>query len=427
MTDLAKCKKQILNSLFKVCLDSRLVKHGEYFVAIKGENNDGHKYIKDVLSKGSSGVLEDFELFDLARFKLSHIKPLIIGVTGSTGKSSVTSLITQMLETKYSVCKGSLNTKLGLSVDTINNMPLNCEVFIAEMGMDDLGQIKEMTDMFKPHIAVITTINQTHAEKLGNIENIVKAKAEILENMEHDDVAILNKDNRYTRKIRRKFKGKVLWFGENPSAHYNLNSLDMSGFRLLGKLNKLNLLASIAVCEEAGMRENEIANVIPKLTALKGRLNIIEGINDNVLIDDTYNSSPASSNFALDVLADFKGKRKRKIAILGDMLELGQFQKRYHIKLGEYVLKKKIDVLVTVGKLIEFTNKAVQGHKIKTYHISSSDMFDSEVIPKLEIKKGDVILIKGSQGIRMEKITKVLMKRPKDAEKLLVRQDIGWK
>lgn len=424
MLDIDKCKNEILSDKFSVSLDSRLIKPGEYFIAIKGENHDGHKYIEDVMSKGAAGVLEDTDLYTLAKFKIDSIKPKIIGITGSTGKSSVTSFVTQILETKYTVCKGSLNTKLGLSVDVINYMDMHCEVFIAEMGMNGLGQIKAMVDMFKPNIAVITTINQTHAEKLGSIENIVKAKAEILSNMGNDDVAVLNKDNVYTRKIGKTLKCKTIWFGEKDNADYNPRSFELCNCNLLGKHNRMNLLAAVAVSIEMGMSEAEIKNALPNVKAPKGRLNLVEGMSGSRLIDDTYNASPVSTKFAIDVLAEQKGATR--IAIIGDMLELGRFTKRYHKDIGKYLKDKDINTLITAGDLSEFINTEGEKYVENTYHIQKSTDF-KEIIPKLVIDENTVILIKGSQGMRMEKITEMLMKNPKDAENLLVRQDVRWK
>lgn len=424
MIDIEKCKKEILNNTFRVSLDSRLIKKGEYFVAVKGENHDGHAYIKDVLSRGAIDILEVEDLYNLAKFKIEHIKPQIVGITGSTGKSSVTSFVTQILTTKYEVCTGSLNTKLGLSVDIMNKMSLKCDVFVAEMGMNGLGQIRAMVEMFPPHISVITTINQTHAEKLGSIKNITKAKSEILSMGTKNDIAVLNIDNIHIRSIAKTFKGNVLWFGENAKANYNIINTDLSSSKLLGLHNKLNLLASIAVCKEVGMSDIEINEALPKVTSPKGRLNLIEGLNDSSLIDDTYNASPASTTSAIDVLASFQ--RKNRIAIIGDMLELGRFTKKYHKQIGKYFKDKNIRILITVGNLAVEIAKEAQSYVEKIFNLEKYEDIES-ILTSLEIDKDTVILIKGSQGARMEKITKLLMKNPQDAEKLLVRQDIRWK
>lgn len=424
MINIEKCKDEILNNNFKVSLDSRLVRKGEYFVAVKGENHDGHVYIEDVLARDAVGVLEVEELFTLANFKIEHIKPKIVGITGSTGKSSVTSFVTQILSTKYNVCTGTLNTKLGLSVDVINKMDLKCEVFVAEMGMNGLGQIKAMVDMFPPHISVITTINQTHAEKLGSVKNIAKAKSEIISNTTKDDVAVLNADNVHCRSISKSFKGKVIWFGVNTKSDYNLNNTDLALSKLLGLHNKLNLLASMAVCKEIGMSVAEIGKAVPSVTIPKGRLNLIEGIRGSSLIDDTYNASPASTMSAIDVISSFP--KRNKVAIIGDMLELGRFSTKYHRQIGMYLKGKGIDTLVVVGNLATEIATSAVPFVNKIYQLEKSTDFEN-IKNELSINEETVILIKGSQGVRMEKITKQLMKNPEDAERLLVRQDIRWK
>lgn len=423
MTNIEKCKNLILNNSFKVSLDSRLIKKGEYFVAVKGEKHDGHKFIDEVLAKGALGVLEVSDLYELVKYKMEIIKPVIIGITGSTGKTSVTNYTTQILSTKYNVCKGSLNTKLGLSVDVINNMNLDCKFFVAEMGMDALGQIKDMVSMFPPHIGVITTINETHIEKLGSIENIALAKSEILSNSTENDTAVLNFNNLYTSKIGKEFKGRVIWFGDNKEADFNLENTDLSKSKLLGHHNKVNLLAVIAVCSQVGMSWEDIEKALPFLSNPKGRLNIIEGITDSTIIDDTYNSSPESCRAAIDVLSEFP--KKNKIAVLGDMLELGDFSLNSHKKVGEYLQNKDIKILVTVGKLsVEIANGA-KDHVSEIYSIETWEDFEG-IKEKLKIDEETVVLVKASQGIRLEKVTKMLMKNPEKASELLVRQDERW-
>jgi len=424
MINIEKCKDEILHNNYKVSLDSRLIMKGEYFVAVKGENHDGHVYIEDVLARGAIGVLEVEELFTLAKFKIEHIKPQIVGITGSTGKSSVTSFVTQILSTKYNFCTGTLNTKLGLSVDVINKMDLKCEVFVAEMGMNGLGQIKAMVDMFPPHISVITTINQTHAEKLGSVKNIAKAKSEIISNTTKDDVVVLNADNVHCRSISKSFKGKVIWFGVKTKSDYNLNNTDLASSKLLGLHNKLNLLASMAVCKEIGMSVEEISKAVPSVTSPKGRLNLIEGMMGSSLIDDTYNASPASTMSAIDVISSFP--KRNKVAIIGDMLELGRFSKRYHRQIGMYLKDKGINTLVAVGDLATEIATSADPFVNKIYQLEKSTDFEN-IKKELFINEETVILIKGSQGVRMEKITKMLMKNSEDAEKLLVRQDVRWK
>ena len=412
-------QKLKLTGAIKVCTDSRLIEAGEYFVAIKGENFDGHKFVDEVMKKGAKGVLEEVELYELASKKIRKIKPKIIGVTGSSGKTTVTKFLQQVLSTKYNTCLGYLNTKLGLAVNVTNDMDENCEIFVAEMGMDKAGELTETTKMFPPDIAVITTINHVHLEKLGSVEAIADAKAEILYGLKKRGVAVLNKQNAWVHKIGQKFTnegGKAVWY---PTNKY-LADIKVPN-HLLGEHNIKNALCVVTVCKLLGLTSQEITTGLKNLKLPKGRLNVIQGKNGSVLIDDTYNANPESTKYALKVLNDYPGNRK--IAILGDMLELGKYSVRDHRNIGRYVNKLNIHLLITVG------NKAVDIKK--TSELKNSYWFDSsdkaqEIKTVIGQKLGDVILIKGSQGVRMERITKELMMNPENAPSLLVRQDARW-
>lgn len=403
----------------KVCTDSRLIKPGEYFVAIKGENFDGHKFVNEAMKKGAKGVLEEPELYDLASTKINRIKPKIIGVTGSSGKTTVTNFLHQILSTKHKICLGYLNTKLGLSVNVINDMEEDCVFFVAEMGMDRASELAETTKMFPPDIAVITTINHVHLEKLGSMEAIARAKAEILYGLKPDGVAVLNKQNAWIRKIGKEFTGKggqIEWYASTTK----LPGITLPT-HLLGIHNIRNAICASLVCKKLGMTAKEINFGLEQLTLPKGRLNVIPGINDSILIDDTYNANPESTKYALDVLSKYDGRRK--IAILGDMLELGMFSVRDHKSIGGKVAKLGIDVLITVGEKAKDVKTSADLEK--SYWFESSNK-SQEIIRAIKPRSGDVILIKGSQGVRMEKVTKALMRNPEDASNLLVRQDARW-
>ncbi|MFA6981929.1 MAG: UDP-N-acetylmuramoyl-tripeptide--D-alanyl-D-alanine ligase [Patescibacteria group bacterium] len=403
----------------KVCLDSRLIKKGEYFIPVKGEETDGHLYINSAIRNGAVGIIEEQWLYDLVREKLSKIRPRIIGVTGSSGKSSVTTFLYQMLETKYRVCLGNLNTKLGLGVNVINDMNNDCEIFIAEMGMDKAGELKETTSLFPPDISVITTINETHAEKLGSVENILNAKTEIVDGTIENGFTVLNYDNQYLKDYGGRSPRKVIWFGLSNEADFNPQNIDISRVNMLGSHNIGNLMACIAICKLIGMNDEEVQRSLERVHLPKGRLNTIEGLNNSTLIDDSYNASPASTKAALDVLATFADRRK--VAILGDMLELGQYERDGHEDIGRYT-NGKVNFLVCVGERAKMIFE--KSEVVNKRWIENSESFGLYVF---EPSKDDVVLIKGSQGARMEKITEKLMLHPDQAEELLVRQDARWK
>lgn len=417
-------KTQILEGNFRVCLDSRLVKSGEYFVAVKRERFDGHDFVDAALKNGAVGVIEEEELYDLTKFKLSHINPNIVGVTGSSGKSTTVRFITQILARKYTVCEGELNTKLGLSVNVINDITLDCEVFVAEMGMDDVGEIAATTELFPPDIAVITTINEAHLEKLDNLEAIGQAKFEIVEGLKPGGVSILNYDNELIRKLAGSIDTRSIWFGLTEEADVNPSNVDLSNLQVLGEHNILNALAAVTVAKQLQVSDSVISDALKILRLPKGRLNVIDGVNESTLIDDSYNASPISTLYALDTLATHPGERK--IAIFGDMLELGSFTREGHQQVATRINELAIDVLVTVGDLGRIIYDHVNGLEVEKYSIPTANDFSEDWVKKLLIRSGDAILIKGSQGARMEKITKILMQEPERAKNLLIRQDARW-
>lgn len=408
-----------MNRNIKVCTDNRLIKPGEYFVAIKGENFDGRNFIDSAMRNGAKGVLEENDLYRLAKEKVERIKPKIIGITGSSGKTTVTNFLDQILSTKHTVCLGALNTKLGLSVNVVNDMDENCQFFVAEMGMDKAGELTETTRLFPPDIAVITTINHVHLEKLGSMEAIAEAKAEILYGLKKTGVAILNSENAWAKKIGNEFVetgGKMLWYSSR-----NKNAAISIPQHLLGIHNTRNAVCASVVCLQLGIEICVINKGLQKLKLPKGRLNIIKSLDGSTLIDDTYNANPESTRYALEVLKDYKGKRK--IAILGNMLELGKYSVRDHTNIGKTIDKLNIDVLIAVGeKALDIKNST---KNCSSYWLATSSD-TGKIIDIIKPKEGDVILVKGSQGARMEKIVKSLMQNPEKAGDLLVRQDARW-
>lgn len=415
MSNLDRFKTLILKNKLRISLDSRIISKNCYFVPIKGEVFDGHRFVDQALKNRAAGILEEKELYELVKFKLNSVKPKIIGVTGSSGKTTVTGFLNTIFSAKYKTCLGYLNTKLGLSTNVINDMRMDCEYFIAEMGMDHTGELEDTTKLIPPDIAMITTINETHLEKLKTLKNIVEAKFEIAKHIKPRGLLVLNFDNKLIRQyaLKRNFRHKKVWFS---SKDYNYK-----GFRVLGDHNKSNLMGCVAIAKISGFNESTLRRIIPKLTSPKGRLNALAGKNGCVLLDDTYNASPASTITALEALANFQSKRK--IVILGDMLELGRYEVKGHRLVAEKINSIKPDILVTVGALgkIIFKYSRIPNKQ----HLDKST--DIRKLKKTTYpQKGDVILIKGSQGARMEKITEYFLKKSDKPENVLVRQDPRW-
>jgi len=416
-----------MKKALKVSIDSRLIKPGEYFVPVKGDVTDGHKYIDIALQNGAAGIIEENELYKLASKKLAKIKPIVIAVTGSVGKSTMVGFIVTLLSQKFKVCKGSLNTKLGLAVNIINDMKSNDQIFVAETGMDRAGELLETGNFISPYIAVITNVSKTHMEKLGSFENIKKAKGELLQTIRQGGCAFINWDNVGAKSISKYVPKSVSLRG------YKLCSEDNDKpFNLIGKHNKVLACGAIEIAKFFKLSPKEISEGIKSLRTPKGRLAIIAGINNSIIIDDSYNSSPVSVRGAFEAVCSYYKCNKmkgRKIAILGGALELGSYEDKGHKEIGNAVANFKFNDLVLVGKLARKIQKSSKLQNSKTsIHFCKDNMSAGNFVKdKLKPQKSDIILVKASQGIRLEKTVEILMKYPNKAPELLVRQDARWK
>ena len=225
----------------KGALDSRTIKPGEYFVAVKGRRFDGRDFAKDALKKGAAGILEIDELYHLARKKLAEVGPKVIAVTGSYGKTMTKEMIHRVLSSRFVVyrTRGNLNTPFGVAMEVVNYLKPRHQILVAEAGMDRLGEIAKTCGIIKPQIGVITAVGEMHLEKLRTLENIRKAKAELLQSLPSNGVGVLNREDFGVRKIARVFGGRKIWF----SFH------DVQGLKLelLGKANLSNAAAASAV------------------------------------------------------------------------------------------------------------------------------------------------------------------------------------
>ena len=424
----------------------------------------------------------------LAKKIIKKYNPEIIGITGSLGKTSAKEAIYAVLADKFSVraSKKNYNNEIGVPLSIIDaeaqgknilgwtgvflkgrkllanedkNYP---KILILEMGADKPGDIEYLLNMVKCKIGVITRIAESHLEFFGTVEKIKKEKSLIVKELEKSDWAIMNFDDERIKEIAKEVKANYLSLAINNEAdiraiEINLNcnfsrpaslKLDKGDFGISFKLSHkgsavpvflpgvISLPAVYAALAGAAagiiheMNMVEISQALRKFKSPNGRLNLIGGVKDTLIIDDSYNSSsPDSCYEALSVLAKVEiAKKARRFAVLGDMLELGNYTEEGHKKVGEAVVKNKIDYLIAVGErsrdIIE--GALAQGmNEDKTVHFSN--LKDAGLFLQEKIKKGDVILVKGSQGMRMEKIVKEVMADPLKAGELLVRQGEGWK
>ena len=428
----------------KFCNDTREIKKNDMFISIKPENGDGTKYIVDAFEKGAAGCLTEYELSeeiirkykdkiiirvkdimqamqDLAKYKRSLYNIPVVGITGSVGKTTTKEMIACVLEPKYKIAKnrGNYNNHIGVPL-TILDWEDDIEVAIVEMGMNHLGEIRELTNIAKPTIAVITNVGTAHIGLLGSRENILKAKLEILEGLPTSGKVVINNDNDMLNKANLEMHEKVT-FGIDTESNYMGNNIviteqtteytttiDGKEYKIFipaaGKHFVWNSLCAITVGKLLNVEIKNMIDAIKKFENTGKRIEIKE-INNIKMINDYYNANYDSVKAALEVLN--KITAKRKVAILGDMKELGKYEEELHRNVGKEVIKNKIDVLITVGNLAEYIVQEAKGLGQKEIYTFKDN---EECIKELGeiIKKDDAVLIKASKAMHFEEIAKAI-------------------
>jgi len=428
-----------------VSIDTRTLQRGSLFVALKGENADGHDYIEQAIRNGASLILAKEgkpipkgcpavivpdtlgALGKLAEEYRKLFKIPVVAVTGSVGKTSTKEMIAAILSARYNVHKsrGNFNNEIGLPLSVLE-LDEDHDVAVFEMGMRGFGQISLLSRIVKPDIAVITNIGISHIEILGSRQNILKAKLEILDGLSEEGVVILNGDDELLSGLNGLLRFRTLLYGidENQDVwaydmtskgeegvvfHVRTGKSDMELFiPAPGIHNVQNALAGIAVAECLNMSEKEIREGISCYTGEKLRMCISE--KDGVkIIDDTYNAAPSSMKAAIDVLCDISANRRRW-AILGDMLELGEWAEEAHKKIGRLVSKLGIEYMVGIGSLakwyIEGVNEDPSGRTVTKLFSTAAE---AKPYIKALIQKGDVLLIKGSRMMKLDVLAKELI------------------
>ncbi|HEY8345429.1 MAG TPA: UDP-N-acetylmuramoyl-tripeptide--D-alanyl-D-alanine ligase [Bacillota bacterium] len=433
-------------TIYGVCTDSRKVRPHDLFLALEGENFDGHDFIAQAVSAGASAVITAKDvpmppevsvikvpdtlvaLGDLARFHRRRFRIPVIAVTGSNGKTTTKELIATVLGLKYQVVKTKLNfnNEIGLPL-TLLEMNQSTEAVVVEMGMRGRGQISYLARIAEPTIGVITNVGLTHLELLGSKQAIAEAKAELITALPANGTAILNGDDPLVAAMQSLFLGRTYFYGRKaeildlraveiarshpPARAGQLIMTDGKWGRfsfflpLPGEHNVMNALAAVTVGLTLGITPPEFSQVFAALPEMEKRLRIIEnkGI---IIIDDTYNASPSSVKAALKVLAD-QEQITRRVAVLGDMLELGEFSREAHREVGRAVAACGCSALFTLGPHSVEMVSAVQGEPLIARHYQKkSDLLDDLLA---YISPGDAILIKGSRGMQMEEIVSALL------------------
>ncbi len=426
-----------------VSTDSRTISAGNLFIPIIGEKFDGHDFIGQAFERGAAACLTSRKnvpavsgtviqvadtlkaLGDLASFHRKRFNIPIVGITGSVGKTSTKDMVAAVLSQQYRVLKteGNFNNEIGLPL-TILNMDESHQCGVIEMGMSGFGEISRLSRISLPDIAIITNIGLSHIEKLGSRQNILKAKMEILDGLSKNGTVILNIDDRLLSGMKNLLPYKTLFYGLDDDADYQAFDIKSAGehgtyFKIEindrtfevhipvpGIHNVHNALAAIAVGVELKVPIEKIIKGIGEFTPGKMRLNIMS-FNGIKIINDTYNASPQSMEAALNVLKEIEGNRK--IAVLGDMLEMGSWAEKAHKNVGKYVFETGANFLITVGENGRNIAKGAleSGMNPDNVHMCEDNQQIVKLLKSLACN-GDVILVKGSRGMRMEEIVERL-------------------
>ena len=430
------------------CKDTRLIKENDVYIGIKGENFDGNKFYDKAFDNGASVcILDNIEDIDINKYKDKTIIKVedsiialgkiaaykrslynipVIAVTGSVGKTSTKDMIASVLETKYNVLKtkGNLNNNIGMPLTILELKDHDC--LIVEMGMNHLNEISYLTKIAKPTIAVITNIGTAHIGNLGSRENILKAKLEILEGLDKNGVLFINNDNDLLKekynKLKNKYKVKTIGI-DNASDYiaYNIKE-DITRSIFTIKDNDIeeniqvnvatrpfiyNSLMGYAIGKELNIENDLIKKGISNLKLTAHRLEKKINKRGVTIIDDTYNASYDSMKSALELLGK---SNNRKIAILGDMLELGEYSEEIHRKIGEDVVNNNIDILITVGNLSIYIKDEALKEGFNKYNIYNFEkQEDTYNLLNNLLKEGDLVLVKGSHGINLDKLVEEMM------------------
>lgn len=424
--------------------DTRTIQDGDIYVGIRGESFDGNKFYIDAFDKGAKAcivdnidvnnipdkykdktiVLVDDSLKciqDLARYKRSLYNIPVVGVTGSVGKTSTKDIIYSVLSTKYKVLKteGNNNNHIGLPF-TILRLK-DEDIMVIEMGMNNFGEISFLTNIAKPTMAVITNVGTAHIGNLGSRENIMKAKLEIIEGLEgplviNNDNDILHDNIDYIKSLN-----KVITIGIDNDSDYmakDINS-DLTEFKINNNDIKCNIgntafIYNSLVAYVMGVLCNvDIESITKGIENFKLTSNRLEfkKLNSGVtLIDDTYNASLDSIKSSLEILLRREGKRK--IAVIGDVLELGSFSENLHEEIGKVLLDSNLDYIVTIGNETDYTDKCLMCNNYVNLKHFSNEKESYEYISKL-VKDGDLVLFKGSHGMHLSNIIKYLIDNDK--------------
>ena len=430
--------------LLGVSTDSRNIKAGELFVALRGESYDGHKFVKEAFDKGAAAALlervpeglgggetlvrvEDTlkalgELAMAWRKSLSDID--LAAITGSNGKTTTKEMVSSIISINHNTLKnsGNFNNLIGLPL-TLLDLNDSYEMAVVELGMNDFGEIRRLSRIARPDVGTITNIGRAHLEKLGGIEGVAEAKGEIVEGFSSHSIFVVNADDPRVQEIADETECQKITFGIRSEGSFvtgsEIEEKDFSGITFymsvagegftvtlntIGVHNVMNALCAAGIAYGLGCLPEEIKEGLERFRPVNQRLEVSEAPQGFKVINDAYNANPESMRRAIDELIRLKG-RGRAVAVLGDMLELGDASDTEHRGIGEYLSASGVDYVITYGNfgttVIESLSNGTEGDYAPTHEEAAS-------LLKSYADSGDLVLIKGSRGMRMEEVIKNL-------------------
>ena len=419
-----------------ICTDSRKITKGCLFIALVGESFDGHKFAKSAAEQGAAAVMchERVEcdctvinvfdtraaLLDLAGYYRRLFDIPLIALTGSVGKTTTKEMTYDVVSKKYKTLKNfeNLNNEVGLPI-TVFNLDETFEAAVLEMGMNHFGEISRLSRAAKPTMAIMSNIGVAHLENLGSQENILKAKLEILEGLTENAPVILNGDDKFLSGA--KITGHPVYYYGINNEECDVKAVDIKEGKLettfsvlykdtktdvvlptVGIHNVYNALAAFTAGMLMGVKPEEAAEALGeyKPAGMRQRVNVRKGL---TVIEDCYNANPDSMKAALSILGNMDC---RKIAVLGDMLELGEISEQAHREVGQYVAQNKVDYLFTFGEMSKLTAEEAKAQGVTAYSFDDKAEL-SELLLKT-VKTNDCILFKGSRGMKLEEVLHTL-------------------
>jgi len=430
-----------------ISIDSRKTSDTDLFVAIQGENHDGHNFIEQIAAKNGKGFIvskkkaeyiskllhgkknvsviavEDTvsALGAMAAFQKNRSGVKVVAITGSNGKTSTRGLTESVFKQKFSTLgtKGNFNNEIGLPL-TLLGLSDNNDWAVVEIGMNRLGEIKLLAGISSPDIGIITNISAAHIEGLGSIEGVVKAKTELIEEINSSGLIILNADDPRLVRVAENAKINVLLYGFSKKSEIRATNNKLKGYGssfslatpsgetqidipMPGNFMVSNALAAAAAGHAAGLSLQEIKNGIKNFEPEHGRMNIVKTQKGITIIDDTYNANPASMEAAVTTLCSLKGENKGFL-IAGDMLEMGSYAKEVHHNVGVFAAKSGISGIYATGRYAEDVANGAASEKMDARDIYTGSKEDIIKELKNTLSDPDWLVVKGSRGMKMESI-----------------------